>query len=88
MVEHHGSFVWYELMTTDMAAARDVLRQRRGLGRAGRVDAGSGLHPVYRWKWRRRIPADVCNGSKAKYSLRADVFRFALNSGHAVASPP
>jgi predicted enzyme related to lactoylglutathione lyase len=21
MVEHHGSFVWYELMTTDMAAA-------------------------------------------------------------------
>ena len=48
MVEHHGSFVWYELMTTDMAAARDVLRQRRGLGRAGRVDAGSGLHFVYR----------------------------------------
>jgi hypothetical protein len=27
-------------------------------------------------------------GQKAKYSLRADVFRFALNNGHAVASPP
>ena len=43
---------------------RDVLGQRRGLGRAGRVDAGSGLHPIYRWKWCRQIPADVCNGSK------------------------
>jgi len=43
MVEHHGSFVWYELITTDMAAAAkfyaDVVGWRA-------LDAGSGLHPV------------------------------------------
>jgi hypothetical protein len=27
-------------------------------------------------------------GQKAKYSLRADVFRFTPNNGHAVTAPP
>ncbi len=33
MVDHHGRFVWYELMTTDMAAAKAFYCAGRGLGR-------------------------------------------------------
>ena len=34
MVDHHGRFVWYELITTDTAARQGLLHQSRGLGRA------------------------------------------------------
>ena len=43
MVNSHGRFVWYELMTTDIEIRQGLLRQCRGLGRAGCLDARFGL---------------------------------------------
>ena len=42
MVDYHGRFAWYELMTTDMAAAKAFYTNVVGLGGAGRLDARSG----------------------------------------------
>ena len=64
----HGRLSWsFCLVRTDNdrhAGGQGLLRQSLGLGHSERLDAGSGLYFVYRWKWCRRIPADVCNGSK------------------------
>ena len=35
MVNFHGRFVWYELMTTDTETAEGLLRQCLGLGARG-----------------------------------------------------
>ena len=48
MVNVHGRFAWYELATTDVAAAGDLLRQGHGMGGAGRFGAGQDVCGVYR----------------------------------------
>ena len=50
MVNSHGRFVWYELVTTDVKAATAFYSQGHGLGRVGRVGARKGLYPVRRRK--------------------------------------
>ena len=81
MVEHHGSFVWYELMTTDMAAAATFYANVVGWGAQDPsmpdlaytlFTAGSGAGES--------LPTSA-TGQKAKYSLGVDVFRFTPESG-------
>ena len=43
MVNSHGRFVWYRADDDDMEMRQGILRQCRGLGRAGRLDARFGL---------------------------------------------
>ena len=41
MVNHHGRFAWYELLTTDTAAAKAFYHDVVGWGTAGRVYAAA-----------------------------------------------
>ncbi len=43
MVNSHGRFVWYELMTTDIEAAKVFYADVMGWGSAGCLDARFGL---------------------------------------------
>ena len=46
MAGYHGRFIWYELITTDMAAASAFYSRGCRLERAGRIPARSRLHGV------------------------------------------
>ena len=43
MVNSHGRFVWYELMTTDTESAKAFYASVVGWGARGRLDARFGL---------------------------------------------
>ena len=74
MVTSHGHFVWYELVTTDVAAAIAFYTQGHGLGRLGRVDARQALHPVRRREVRNQR-ADAAAGRCAADGRAADLGR-------------
>ena len=57
-----GRFVWYELATADIEAAKAFYTQRRGLGHGGCVDARFGLYPIYRWRHPRRRADETAAG--------------------------
>ena len=48
MVDHHGRFAWYELITTDVAAAKAFYAEVVGWGAQDASTRGSGLHLVHR----------------------------------------
>ena len=45
MSNSHGRFVWYELMTSDVEAAKAFYAEVVGWGTKGRLDTWEGLHP-------------------------------------------
>ena len=47
MVDYRGRFVWYELMTTDMEAAKAFYTKVVGWGTQDTPMPGMSLYPVY-----------------------------------------
>ena len=50
MVNSHGRFLWYELMTTDTKAAKAFYAKVMGWEPRDASRAGDALHPVHCWR--------------------------------------
>ena len=74
MVNSHGRFVWYELMTTDIEAAKAFYANVVGWGARDASDARYGLYPVYRWR-RPRQRADEAAGGREENGRAAALDR-------------
>ena len=75
-VEDHSRPNWAVLVMSGLPPVATVERTSR---------FGSFVPPGFRARWSRRMSQ---MGQNAKYSLRADVFRFAPDNRHAVTAPP
>ena len=62
MVDSHGRFVWYELMTTDMEAAKAFYANVVGWGARDASMPGMAYSPVYRWRCPRRRADELAGG--------------------------
>ena len=74
MVNSHGRFVWYELVTTDVEAAIAFYTKVMGWGAWDASVPGKRLHPVRRRKGRDQR-ADAAAGRRAANGSRAELDR-------------
>ena len=70
MSDSQGSFVWYELMTTDMKAARPSTAAVVGWGTQGLADARHGLHALHERRVHGRRPDEPARRGPGRWARR------------------